>query len=80
MLMKWLRERRAFAASVVDEAERICCEHGRLYAYRVASQIAREQGQDPKRQRFTFAVRNAVADRLGIRRGYDNATRRLYGD
>jgi len=63
-----------------DEADRIFREHGRHHAYRIAAAMASERGQDRKHQRFTIAVRIEVTRRLGIRRGYDNATRRLYGD
>lgn len=80
MLRKWLRERRAFDASVISEVERIFGEHGRHHAYRIAAAMASERGQDRERQRFTIAVRSEITSRLGIRRGYDNATRRLYGD
>lgn len=80
MLRRWFRERRAFETAVISEVERIFKEHGRPHAYRIAAAMASEGGQDRKRQRFTIAVRSEITRRLGIRRGYDNATRRLYGD
>jgi len=80
MILQWLRGRRAFQVAVTEEVERILLEGGRLHAHRIASTMMREEGQDAERQRFTCAVQRAVADRLGVRRGYDSATRRLYGD
>ena len=80
MFRRWLRERRAFEAAVSSQVERIFEEHGRHHAYSIAAAMASEPGQDRKRQRFTIAVRTEITNRLGIRRGYDNATRRLYGD
>lgn len=80
MFRRWLRKRKEFEAAVTREVERILEDHGRPYAYWVAAAIASERGQDRKQLRFTIAVRIELARRLGIRRGYDNATRRLYGD
>ena len=80
MLWRWIRARKAFQATVRDEADRIFREHGRHHAYRIAAAMAAQRGQDRKQRNFTIAVRSEVTSRLGIRRGLDNATRRLSGD
>jgi hypothetical protein len=80
MFRRWLRKRKEFEAAVTSEVERLLEAHDRPHAYRIAAAIASERGQDRKRLQFTIAVRIEVARRLGIRRGYDNATRRLCGD